>query len=362
MHISRRVFVFMSLPFSLSFSRTAAQSNAPAIDRIFHEYDHANVPGASVMVIKDGKVLYQKAYGLANVEKKIPSTARTNYRLASLTKQFTAMCVMILAERKKLSLTDRLTDFFPDFPVYGKQINVRHLLTHTSGLIAYEDLIPTGTTVPLKDKDVLRLLKGQDRTYFTPGTRYRYSNSGYALLALIVEAVSGISFAEFLKRNIFDPLGMTGTVAYEQGISIVGNRAYGYTQRGKLFERTDQSLTSSVLGDGGIYSSIRDLYKWDQALYPTRLVRARTLTDIFTPQVATDEAGTGYGHGWFISNRHGQKTVWHYGETIGFSTAIERIPHQRLTVIVLVNRNETNPTAMAREIADMYSLPKGTHK
>ncbi len=314
------------------------------------------------MVIKDGKVLFRKAFGLANLEDRSPSTTRTNYRLASLTKQFTAMGIMILTERKKLSLTNRLTDFFPDFPIYGKQISVRHLLNHTSGLIAYEDLIPAGTTVPLKDRDVLQLLKRLDHTFFPPGTRFRYSNSGYALLALIVESVSDVSFAEFLQRNIFAPLGMTGTVAFERGISTIRNRAYGYTQRGKQFERTDQSLTSSVLGDGGIYSSVEDLYKWDQSLYTSRLVSSRTLKEIFAPGVSTDEAGTDYGYGWFISRRHGWKTVWHYGETIGFSTAIERIPHQKLSVIVLVDRSNANPTAMARQIADLYVIPESSQR
>ena len=150
---------------------------------------------------------------------------------------------------------------------------------------------------------------------------------------------------------------MTGTVAYEKGVSTVDNRAYGYTRRGKLFERTDQSLTSSVLGDGGIYSSVEDLYKWDQALYTTRLVSSRTLTEAFTPGAATEEAGTSYGYGWFISNRHNRKTVWHFGETIGFNTSIMRITEQRLSVIILVNRSEANPTKMAREIADMYLVP-----
>ncbi len=327
---------------------------------MFREYDCRDVPGASVMVIRDGVVIFRKAYGLANLEDKIPSATQTNYRMASLTKQFTAMAVMILAGRKKLALTNSLTDFFPDFPSYGKQISVRHLLNHTSGLIAYEDLIPDGTTLPLKDRDVLRLLKGQSRTHFVPGTQFRYSNSGYALLALIVEAVSKTSFAAFLKRNIFNPLRMTNTVAYEQGISTVRNRAYGYTQRGKLFARTDQSLTSSVLGDGGIYSSVEDLYKWDQSLYTTRLVSSELLREAFTPGVSTDQADTDYGYGWFITRRHGWNTVWHYGDTIGFNTAIVRVPEQKLTVIILVNRNKANPTAMAGEIVDLYLPPQNS--
>src|SRR5438445_8042766 len=187
------------------------------------------------------------------------------------------MAVMILAERKKLSFDERLTDFFPEFPEYGRQITVRHLLSHNSGLIDYEDLIPKGTEIPVLDRDVLRLLMQQDKTYFPPGTKYKYSNSAYALLALMVEGRSGSTFAQFLKQNIFCALKMAHTLAYEQGLSVIPNRAYGYSPDGAGFKRTDQSLTSSVLGDGGIYSSVADLRKWDQALYTSKLVSPKML-------------------------------------------------------------------------------------
>jgi CubicO group peptidase (beta-lactamase class C family) len=327
---------------------------ASGIDALFREYDRPGVPGASVMVIKDGKVLHRKAYGLANLEEPTPSTTRTNYRLASVTKQFTAMAILILAERKKLSLDDRLTDFFADFPAYGRQITVRHLLQHTSGLTAYEGLIPKGTTRPLKDRDVLGLLKQQEKTSFTPGSEFRYSNSGYALLALIVEAASRRSFADFLRRNIFEPLGMRRTVAYEAGISTVPHRAYGYSRRGDGFERTDQSLTSAVLGDGGVYSSVEDLSKWDEALGSNKLVRASTLDQAVTPGVLADGRRTEYGFGWFLGSYRGVKSMGHGGSTIGFRTAIERFPERRLTVIILTNRNEADPAALARRVADLY--------
>lgn len=329
---------------------------APQIDALFRAYAAPGVPGASVLVIKDGAVLYKKAYGLANLEDRTPSTTRTNYRLASVTKQFTAMAIMMLAERKKLSLDDRLADFFPGYPAYGNQITVRHLLNHTSGLVDYEDLIPQGPTEQLKDQDVLRLVKEQDHTYFPPGSRYRYSNGGYAHLALIVEARSHTPFAEFLTKNIFDPLGMTGTVAYEKGISAVRNRAYGYTQREHGFERTDQSLTSAVLGDGGVYSSVEDLYQWDQALYTTKLVGAQTLQQAFTPGVWIDGRTTGYGFGWEIGAYRGLRTIKHTGHTIGFSTVIERFPDQKFTVIILTNRNGVQPAEIADKIADLCLL------
>ena len=312
------------------------------LEHLFREYERRDAPGLSVMVIRRGQKLFARSYGLANLEDGIPCGLKTNFRLASLTKQFTAMAVLILAGRKKLSLEERLNDFFPEFPAWGSGITVRHLLTHTSGLIDYETLLPKRTTLPLLDRDVLRLLSRQDRTYFRPGTKYCYSNSGYALLALIVEARSGNTFARFLKDNIFTPLGMTGTLAYEQGSSTVPNRAFGYTQKARGFARTDQNLTSSVLGDGGVYSSVADLYRWDQALYTTRLVSRKLLEDAFTPTRKTEFPGSGYGFGWFIGNYHGLKEIWHYGETVGFTTRIARFPQRKLTVIQLANRTGAN--------------------
>jgi CubicO group peptidase (beta-lactamase class C family) len=324
---------------------------AATIDALFAQYDLPDGPGASVIVIKDGRVLYKKAYGLADVEGKVRATTRTNYRLASVTKQFTAMSILILAERKQLTLDGRLSDFFPDFPAYGRSITIRQLLSHTSGLIAYEDLIPRGTTVPVKDMDVLHLLKQQTETYFPPGSRFRYSNSGYALLALIVEAVSRVSFAQFLKKNIFQPLGMKNTVALEEGVSTVKDRAYGYTGRSNGYKKTDQSLTSSVLGDGGIYSSVEDLYKWDQALYTTKLVGSDTLKQAFSRSVSID-GHSGYGFGWYIREHLGLELISHGGDTIGFKTVIERFPEMHFTVIILINRNDGDPSGIARKIAD----------
>lgn len=333
------------------------QSGTLKIDALFAEFNHPDAPGASVLIIRSGKTLYQRSYGLANLEERTPSASKTNYRLASLTKQFTAMAIMMLVERGQLAYADRLTALIPEFPAYGKEITVRHLLTHTSGLIAYEDVLPADTTGPVKDRDVLRLLERQDHTYFPPGSMFRYSNSGYALLALIVEARAKISFAQFLKRNIFRPLHMDGTVAFERGVSSVDRRAYGYSRSGDHFARTDQSLTSSVLGDGGVYSSVADLYKWDQALYTAKLVRAETLKQAFAPAVQTDEQDVSYGFGWFVGSERGRKLLWHYGETIGFNTAILRLPEERLTVIVLVNRSEAHPIELARQIMEMYIKP-----
>jgi CubicO group peptidase (beta-lactamase class C family) len=267
------------------------------------------------------------------------------------------MAIMILAERGKLSYDDALTRFFPDFPTYGQSIQLRHLLNHTSGLIAYEDIIPKGRVTALRDEDVLALLQTQDHTYFAPGSKYRYSNSGYALLGLVVERASGMPFKKFLEENIFDPLGMRGTRFYDRNGPAERRQANGYTQQAdKSFARTDQSLTSSILGDGSIYTSVDDLYRWDQALYTTQLVSAETLKRAFTPGAYSAERKAGYGFGWFVTDFKGLETLWHGGQTIGFHAAIKRIPKRHFTVIVLTNRSgdDRELFAIIDRIADLY--------
>jgi CubicO group peptidase (beta-lactamase class C family) len=231
------------------------------------------------------------------------------------------------------------------------------MLQHTSGLIAYEDVMPETTTVQVLDRDVLAMMKAQDSTYFPPGTQFRYSNTAYALLSQIVECVSGMPFARFLKENIFDPLGMDATLAHEEGISTVIHRAYGYSKRDSTkvpgFARTDQSSTSAVLGDGGIYSSVEDLLKWDQALYTDELVSRETLNEAFTPNVLPDGKNSGYGFGWYIDEYRGLRRIHHEGSTVGFRTEILRFPGPRVSVIILVNRSEADPEALALRIADI---------
>ncbi|MFL6551556.1 MAG: serine hydrolase domain-containing protein, partial [Povalibacter sp.] len=210
----------------------------------------------------------------------------------------------------------------------------------------------------------------QNTTYFPPGKGYRYSNSGYSLLALIVGKASGKDFATFLKERIFRRLDMNNTVAFEQGISTVANRAFGYSQDEKsssatqapsraveslLWSRTDQSQTSAVLGDGGIYSSIDDLAKWDAALYDDRLLSAKSRELAFTPVTATDDPTIRYGMGWRITEENiGGHTLWHSGETMGFRNVIIRYPQHHFTVILLTNRNDPEPYQTARSIAQMF--------
>ena len=316
------------------------------IDVLMKRYD-GDVPGASLLVVRDGKSVVRRPYGQSNLEDHIATTPKTNYRLASVTKQFTAAAILLLIEDGKISLDDRLRRWLPSLPSALDSVTITHLLTHTSGIIDYEDVIPAGTVAQLHDADVLRLLEPQDSVYFKPGTSYRYSNSGYALLALIVERASGKSFAIFLRERIFLPLGMNHTVAYEEGTSTVSNRAFGYTLKDGVWTRKDQSTTSAVLGDGGIYSSIDDLTKWDAALYDSRLLSDNSRRLAFTPHTATDRTDVKYGFGWRITG----ETLWHSGETVGFRNVIVRYPSRRLTVVVLTNRDDPAPYETALAVA-----------
>ncbi|MDW7681088.1 MAG: serine hydrolase domain-containing protein [bacterium] len=344
--------ISMSIIFIVLFG--CNQNRTSKIDRMFQAYSGDNVPGAALLVIKDNEPILTRTFGMASVENKIPVTVETNFRLASVTKQFTAMCIMILAEQGKLSYQQALQDIFPDFPAYGQNIRIDHLIHHTSGLIDYESLIPDTATIQVLDKDVLEMMRSQDSTYFTPGTQYRYSNSAYAVLAMIVEKISGLSFADFLTANIFNRLYMTETVAYQQGISKVKNRAFGYTDEDAAFISRDQSLTSAVLGDGGIYSSLMDLFKWDQALYRDQLVSFESLKLAFMPDTLTDGTSTGYGFGWRIDEFSGQRRLHHTGQTCGFTTIIQRYPDMNFSIIILTNRHRPMLDEIADQIAEIY--------
>ncbi|HUQ10883.1 MAG TPA: serine hydrolase [Steroidobacteraceae bacterium] len=334
----------------------AAKSVAPLsdaeasarVDRLMHAYT-GDVPGASVLVLREGKPALERAYGLADLEQRTRATPTTNYRLASVTKQFTATAILLLAEDGRLRLDDPIRQWLPELPEATQPVTIRHLLSHTGGLIDYEDFVADDAP-QVHDADVLALLAKQNRVYFAAGSNYRYSNSGYSLLSLVVAKASGRRFADFLRERIFEKLGMRNTLAFEDGISTVTQRAFGYSAERGAWTRADQSSTSAVLGDGGVYSSIEDLARWDAALYDDRLLRKPSRDLAFAPTTHTDNPSIDYGFGWRITG----ETLWHSGETRGFRNVIIRYPERRLTVIVLTNRNDPEPYATALAIARLY--------
>jgi len=359
----------LALPLlAMSIPATAQQEREASIDDLFIKFATPDSPGLAVGVLREGHLIFARGYGLADLKTKAPITAKTNFRLASVSKQFTATSIMLLVHDGKLSYDDTLTRIFPEFPDYGKKITVGNLLNHISGLKDYEDLYEqqmTGTPadkVPqLHDKDVLRLLEQQDSGAFRPRTAWRYSNSGYAVLAMVVERISGERYEDFLQHRIFTRLGMAHTLAYVQGRNEVPNRAFGYRHAsdGTGWQFADQSPTSAVLGDGGIYSSIEDLAKWDRALTTNALLNKKEMEPAFAPvQVPggvklPDGAASAYGFGWFLDAYKGHRRMWHYGDTSGFHTAIQRFPADRITVIVLANRTDVDAGELALKVADL---------
>jgi CubicO group peptidase (beta-lactamase class C family) len=343
-----------------------AQVSDSQIDALFTKVTNPRDPGCAVLVIRNGKPVFRKGYGVSDLRSQHAIGPETNFRLASLTKQFTATSIMLLVRDGKLRYEEHLTDVFPEFPAYGKAITIRHLLNHTSGLIDYEDILSkeyagvADEKIPqIKDAGVLALLEQQTGTRFPPGTRWDYSNSGYAVLAMIVERRSGMSFGNFLRTRIFRPLEMNQTVAYEKGKNEVANRAYGHTRGENGWRETDQSSTSAVLGDGGIYTSLEDLEKWDRALSRHTLLSENEMAPALTPPIAPLQKPDGsrapqYGFGWFLDPDRGHRRYAHYGETVGFRTAIQRFPDDGLTIIVLANRAEVDAPAMAERVADLY--------
>ena len=326
-------------------------------------------PGLAVLVRLNGKTVLERGYGSRDLRSGTTIDAHSNFRLASCTKQFTAMAVLLLVHDGKLRLDETLAEVFPEFPAYGRTITIRNLLSHTSGLVAYEDLMDktyagkSWQEIPqISDAGVLKLMEQQTATKFPPGRAWEYSNSGYCVLAKVVEKASGRGFADFLRQRIFVPLRMQDTLAYEYGKNQVKARAYGYTKDAGRWLETDQSPTSATLGDGGIYSSLDDLSKWDEALRRHTLLSEAEMRPALTPvelpkdfhRSSEGGAPVKYGFGWFLDPYRGHQRMWHSGESIGFRTVIERFPSDGLTIIILANRTDLDPSALALKVAGWH--------
>ena len=374
------VFAFLTLGMKTS-AQAAEMAMEKQMDEIFSRLTSPDGLGMAVLVRTQGQTIFERGYGVRDLRSKAKIDARTNFRLASFTKQFTAMAIMLLVHQGKLRFDQTLRELFPDFPAYGKSITIRNLLNHTSGLPDYEDLMDAIEKVKgplwtpqkqIQDDEVLELLKKETKGRFAPGTSWSYSNSGYVVLGIIVARASGKSYAEFLKQRIFVPLKMNHTVVYQKGKNEVSNRAFGHSKENDRFKETDQSSTSATLGDGGIYSNLEDLAKWDDALRKHTLLSEKEMQPALTPVKLNDGSEphwplepnddnlhpgkpVSYGFGWFLDPYQGHPRMWHTGTTIGFRTVIERFTEgDGLTVIILCNRTDLDPEKLALQIASYY--------
>ncbi len=296
---------------------------------MMHAAENGLFNGA-ILVAEHGEVIYRKSFGYADFENSVPLAPETAFYLASVSKQFTTMAVMMLKEEGKLSYTDPLSKYFPAFPAYARGVTIRHLMTHTSGI---PDHYRLGAYKPdLTNRDVYELLVKQDSLDFRPGDMYRYSNGGYVLLAMIVEKASGKPFYEFMKEKIFDPLDMDRTLVYDASKPVIKNRAIGYNQSGM---KDDYEILTT--GAGGMFSTVDDLFKWDRALYTDKLVSQKTLEEAYTPTALNDGEISNYGYGWGVVMADGKKTVSHGGSLNGFRTYIGRNLEDQNTLIFLTN-------------------------
>ena len=364
---------------AVSVRAGAPETIRSRLDSIFSGLANEKSPGLAVLVRKDGHAVLQSGYGVRDLRTLARIDAETNFRLASFTKQFTAMAIMLLVHDGKLRYDEKLSDVFPELPTYGRAITIRQLLTHTSGLPDYEDLMvaaeqtgkaPWTATHQIHDDEVLDLLEHETHGKFAPGASWAYSNSGYVVLGLVVAKVSGEPFGRFLDHRIFAPLQMRSTLAYVNGKNVPSNRAYGHTKAGDTFAETDQSSTSATLGDGGIYSNLKDLAKWDEALRKYVLLSREEMKAGLAPVRLSDgsephwptESGddnlnpgkpVSYGFGWFLDPYQGRARMWHSGTTRGFRTVIERFTGESLTVIILCNRTDLDPSVLTLQAADV---------
>ena len=300
----------------------------------------------SILIAREGKVLFSKGYGMANHELDVPNTPHTKFRLGSITKQFTAMAILILQQQGKLNVHDKIKKYLPDAPKAWDEITIEHLLTHTSGIYNYTESLEFLKTLPVRVTLKDLIAKFRDRPLnFKPGDKFSYSNSGYVVLGQIIETASGQNYPSFIKQAIFDPLAMTET-GYDNATALLKHRASGYTRRlGIVLTNCDYIDMSIPHAAGALYSTTLDLLKWDQALYTEKLVPRKLLDAMFTPHKDN------YGYGWLIDKKFGLSRYQHGGGIMGFVTIIERYPEEKLLVVALSNLENSPIGPMGTDLA-----------
>jgi CubicO group peptidase (beta-lactamase class C family) len=342
----------------LSFATAAADAqrvptNAAVTDYVKAEMQHQHVPGLSLLIVKQGKIIRAEGFGLANVELQVPVKPETVFQSGSVGKQFTATAIMMLVEEGKISLDDSLMKFFPDAPSSWKDVTVRNLLSHTAGFGDYPKNFDFRKD--WSEDEELKLIESIPLAY-VPGTNWEYSNFGYVTLGILIHRVTGEFYGDFLQQHIFQPLGMSTTRIISEA-DIVPNRAAGYRLvKGELKNQEWVSPVVNTTADGSLYFSILDLAKWDAALYTEKLLKHSSLDQMWTVvKLKNGQPNKGnYGFGWFIEQRNGHRCIHHDGSWQGFETAIDRYVDDQLTVVALANLADASPGKITRHVAEMY--------
>jgi len=345
--LNRLFFVLLALALPSLRSATADQAD----DYLREQMAQHRIAGAALKVIKTGKDVKTAAYGLANIELNVPATPDTVFEIGSLTKQFSAAGILLLAQEGRVNINDSITRYLKSAPLSWTNITVRHLLTHTSGLKSYTGLDGFELRRKLTEPGFIKRIAAQP-TEFNPGESWKYCNTGFNLLGYIIENVSGTNYWDFMRARIFGPLGMNSTTD-RQPANIVTNRASGYEQTNRILFNRDYDLTD-VFSAGAIVSTIGDLERWNAALDGERLLTSTTRKQMWTPAILNNGKSTKYGFGWFIETVNDRRIIGHSGSTSGFSASIQRFPDDNLTVILLTNTDEQIATTLARRIAEFY--------
>ncbi len=334
-------YLIFSLSLMLAAFAQAPTTNdklAAAFNADLEKMFKPNEPGAAAIVVKDGQVIFRKGYGMANLELGIPVAPDHVFRIGSITKQFTAVSILLLIEQGKLALTDEITKFLPDYPTQSHKITVEHLLTHTSGIVTYTGL---PEWLPLWRKDVtltelVDLFKNKPMD-FAPGEKHKYNNSAFVLLGVIIEKASGMKYADFVEQKIFAPLGMTNSF-YDDTKRVIPRRIPGYQKDGERYTNAEYLSTTWPYAAGSLISTIDDLAKWDAALYTEKLVKQASLKRAWTSYVLKDGKPTNYGYGWGVNTLEGMQAISHGGGINGFTCNAVRLPEARVYVAILTNR------------------------
>jgi CubicO group peptidase (beta-lactamase class C family) len=328
------------------------------VDELFSEWNNSDSPGFALAIIKDGETVYKRGYGIANLEYNIPLSPSSVFEIASTSKQFTAMCIALLARQGKISLDDEIQTYISEIPRYDYPITVRHLIHHTSGIRDY--LILMGLAGmrfenEYPDDEIIGLIARQKELNFKPGDEFSYSNSGYFLLGEIVKRASGKSLATFAHENIFSPLGMNATHFHDDFTMIVKDRAIGYSPKDEGGFRIDTSIFD-VVGDGAVYTTVEDLSLWDRNFYHNRLggYGQDLIEEVIKPGTLNSGEVLEYAFGLGTGQYRGLEIVRHGGAWAGYRSEMLRFPQQRFSVICLSNLGSANPTKLAEKVADLY--------
>jgi len=341
------------------WSQTAAtQAERPSeqVDKLFEKMDRTISPGCAVAAMRDGKILYQRGYGMADLDHNVPITADTVFHVASMSKQFTAAAIVMLAQERKLSVDDEVRKYVPELPDFGAPVTLRQLVHHTSGLRDQWDLLGLAgwrySLDLITDDDVLSIMSWQKDLNFPPGSKYMYSNTGYTLLAQVVKRVSGHSFREFTTSRIFQPLGMRNTHFRDDHAEIVKNMAYGYVPAKDTFRI---SITNfDTVGATSLLTTVEDLALWDENFYNPRVGGPEMIRQMLERGKLNDGEQLDYAFGLVIGKHRGLATVDHAGGDAGYRSDMIRFPDQHFTAVCLCNRADSNPSELTLQVAEIY--------